>query len=68
MKIIWGAAQGTIFCLDLRNALFGSLMRLEVPDELHLVGCKDNIAVLVAAVMVRQAQHILGVVMWRTRR
>jgi hypothetical protein len=58
-----GAAQGSVLGPDLWNASYDSLLRAEMPDETHLVGYADDIAVLIAARDTKHAQLKLNQVM-----
>jgi hypothetical protein len=56
MQVTAGAAQGSILGPDLWNAFYDELLREEMPDETHLVGYADDVAVLIAARDTKQAQ------------
>lgn len=58
-----GAAQGSILGPDLWNVAYDSLLRTEMPDECLLVGYADDVAALVAARTLDQAQIKLNMVM-----
>lgn len=63
VKVTSGAAQGSILGPDLWNIAYDSLLRLEMPDECVLVGYADDVATLIAARTVEQAQIRLNMVM-----
>lgn len=67
-QITAGAAQGSILGPDLWNASYDGLLRLEMPEETRLVGYADDVAALIAARTVEQAQLKLGQVMRRVDR
>lgn len=60
-----GAAQGSILGPDLWNAAYDGLLRLDMPEEVRLVGYADDVAALVAARNVELAQSKLNRVMVR---
>lgn len=68
MKVTSMTAQGSILDPGLWSASDDSLPRLDMPDELHLVGYADEVASLVAAPTVEHAQRSLGMVMRRVSR
>ena len=65
VSITSGAAQGSILGPDLWNVSYDSLLRLDMPDESLLVGYADDVAALIAARNVDQANLKLGLVMAR---
>lgn len=60
MVVTAGAAQGSVLGPDLWNAAYDSLLRSSMPDECQLVGYADDVALLVAARNVEQAQFKLN--------
>lgn len=61
-----GAAQGSILGPDLWNASYDGIFSIDMPDETHLVGFADDIAALIVARDVPEAQRRLNQVMIRT--
>lgn len=62
-EITSGVAQGSILGPDLWNITYDSLLRLDMPEESMLVGYADDVAALIAARDVYQAQIKLNRVM-----
>lgn len=64
-EITAGAAQGSILGPDLWNASYDSLLRLEMPADVSLVGYADDVAVVITARSSEIAQLKLNQVMRR---
>lgn len=63
IKVTAGAAQGSILGPDLWNASYDGVLRVDVPEETVLVGYADDIAALIAARDIEEAQLKLNKVM-----
>ncbi|KAK9754799.1 Reverse transcriptase (RNA-dependent DNA polymerase) [Popillia japonica] len=48
MTVTSGAAQGSILGPDLWNILYDNLLRIQMPEEVTVVGYADDIAVLIS--------------------
>ena len=64
-KITAGAAQGSILGPDLWNISYDEILRLEMPEDTFLVGYADDLAAVMTARNVEQAQWKLNQVMRR---
>lgn len=67
VKITAGAAQGSILGPDLWNASYDDILRLEMPEDTFLVGFADDIAAVITARNVTEAQRKLTQVMIRSQ-
>lgn len=72
IRVTSGAAQGSILGPDLWNVTYDSLLRTEMPDESFLVGYADDVAAVVSARNVNQAEIKLDRIMrsvlaWMTK-
>lgn len=65
-KITSGAAQGSILGPDLWNATYDEILRIEMPADTFLVGYADDIAAVIRARSISEAQGRLRQVMIRT--
>lgn len=65
MRITAGAAQGSILGPDLWNVSYDSVLRMEMPDDVYLVGYADDLAAIVVARDVEDAQRRLNQAMRR---
>lgn len=65
-KVTSGAAQGSILGPDLWNISYDGILRMGMPDNTHLVGYADDIAAVITARNVEEAQRKLNQVMLRT--
>ena len=63
-----GAAQGSIFCPDLWNVNYDTILREDMPEGTFLVGYADDIAVVITTRSTKEAQLKLGRVMLRTKK
>lgn len=66
-NITSGAAQGSILGPDLWNITYDEILEVEMPEETHLVAYADDVAAVIAARTVEQAQRKLNIVMMRTK-
>lgn len=64
-EVTSGAAQGSILGPDLWNIAYDSLLRLEMPDDVKVVGYADDVAAVITARNVESAQLRLNQVMRR---
>lgn len=62
-----GAAQGSILGPDLWNVNYNGLLKIEMPNDAHLVGYADDIAAVIAARDTEALQRKLNQVMRRTQ-
>ncbi|KAK9737563.1 Reverse transcriptase (RNA-dependent DNA polymerase) [Popillia japonica] len=56
MTVTSGAAQGSILGPDLWNILYDNLLRIQMPEEVTVVGYADDIAVLISVRDIDAAQ------------
>jgi len=66
-QVTSGAAQGSILGPDLWNAFYDELLRIEMPDDTFLVGYADDIAAVITARNIEEAERKLSQVMIRTQ-
>lgn len=62
-----GAAQGSILGPDLWNVNYNALLKIDMPEDAHLVGYADDIAAEIAARDTEALQRKLNQVMRRTK-
>lgn len=67
-EITAGAAQGSILGPDLWNIMYDGLLRIEMPDDTLLDGYADDVAAVILARDIHQAQLKLNQVMRRVTR
>lgn len=66
-KVTSGAAQGSILGPDLWNACYDEILRIEMPADTFLVGYADDIAAVIKARSMKEAEGKLRQVMIRAR-
>lgn len=66
-QITAGAAQGSILGPELWNISYDDILHIEMPSDTYLVGYADDIAAVIAARNMEEAQSKLNQVMLRTK-
>ena len=66
MKVTAGEAQGSVFGLDLWNISYDGIMGVELADGCFMIGYADDIALVIIARNVQQAQNSLSVCLLKT--
>ncbi|XP_073811858.1 uncharacterized protein [Musca autumnalis] len=68
MQVTSGAAQGSILGPDLWNATYDEILKIEMPHDTYLVGSADDIAAVIKAWSINEAESKLRQTMIRTKR
>lgn len=64
-EVTAGAAQGSILGPDLWNIMYDGILRMEMPHDTFLVGYADDIAVVITARELDEAQNLLSLALRR---
>lgn len=64
-EVTAGAAQGSILGSDLWNVSYDGILRIELPWGVIIVGYADDIAIVIIARNIEQAQLVLSIVIGR---
>lgn len=67
MEVTAGAAQGSVAGPDLWNDVYDDLLGIDTPEETFLVGYADDVAAVVFARSVEQAQRRIAVIIDKVR-